>query len=646
MQVSVSSFAHLSANVRSCRGRTRIASIAVGALLLTACAGGRPHQATGNSSMPGDVVQPSYTHAIDVHFFPGYFKRWPALASNLGDHRYDHAWPDLSPAAQKESAEWLVAMRAMLGNVPRDSLTVEQRVDIDIVADQIRLLQLVRRTERPYETNPLLYAFLLGRGLDVLVERDYAPLATRAAALAQRLAGLPTLVDQAVANLADASAIKAPQAKVSLGQLAGVKSFIKDQIPQRIGDAPADVRQQIAAATPPALAAIDKLIAHIKASLPNARGQWRLGKETFTKKLALTLQTDLTADQVYQRAVAEHRKVRQRMEVLARELYEPLFGAAAPPVAADSINDALIRKVLDALAQDHVEAEELRDACAENLDRLNAFVRSANIVPLDDKEVLKVIWTPPHRRGVAVAGLDAPLLLDAKAGLPSFYIVQPVPPDWPAERRESLLREYNHFMLEILSIHEAIPGHFVQIYYAKRDPSVVRKVFMNGPFVEGWAVYTERVMVDEGYVGKRQSAPDQGQQASHGLWRIKSDDALRAKAIALHGQKFFLRAVTNAIIDHEIHAGDMSEEAAVAFMTGSAFQEEGEARGKWVRAQVTSTQLSTYYVGATAWFQIREQAEKRAAEAGREFDLAEFHREALSHGSPPLSRLPELMGWN
>jgi uncharacterized protein (DUF885 family) len=246
---------------------------------------------------------------------------------------------------------------------------------------------------------------------------------------------------------------------------------------------------------------------------------------------------------------------------------------------------------------------------------------------------------------VAIAGLDAPAPLDAqKPGLPSFYIVQPVPEDWTPERRESFLREYNHFMLEILSIHEAIPGHFVQLYYGKREPSRIRKVFSNGPFVEGWAVYTEHVMVEKGYSGK-QPEGERPKKMAKGLWAVKSDPKLRAKAIALHGQKFFLRTVTNAIIDHEIHAGDMDEEHAVAFMVDRAFQEEGEARAKWVRAQLSSTQLSTYFVGATAWFRLREQAEARAKERGEAFDMASFHERALSHGAPPVHRLPELMGW-
>jgi hypothetical protein len=263
-------------------------------------------------------------------------------------------------------------------------------------------------------------------------------------------------------------------------------------------------------------------------------------------------------------------------------------------------------------------------------------------VPTDPSEVLEVIWTPAHARGVAIAGLAAPAPLDAdKPGLPSFYLVQPLPDSWEPAMRESFLREYNSFMLEILSIHEAIPGHFVQLYWGAREPSKVRRVFANGPFVEGWAVYTEALMVDAGYPG---AGPEPGSKRPKGvskaLWAVERDDALRAQAIRLHGLKFYLRTVTNAILDYEIHAGTMTREQAVALMVERSFQERGEAEGKWIRAQVTSTQLSTYFVGATAWFRLRAQAEARG-----DFDLLGFHRAALSHGAPPVHRLPELMGW-
>src|SRR5262245_52060987 len=231
---------------------------------------------------------------------------------------------------------------------------------------------------------------------------------------------------------------------------------------------------------------------------------------------------------------------------LGSVLFTPRQIARMKTRAPGDPDTEVIRAVLEELASAHVEPDQLRETIEALLGRLGDFVKTNRVVTTDDGEVLQVIWTPPHQRGVFIAGLAAPGPLEPlPTGLPSFYLVQPVPPDWSSDVRESFLREYNDFMLEILSIHEAIPGHFVQLYYAKREPSKVRKVLANGAFVEGWAVYAEKVMVDAGYSGPD---PKDGAKRPKGvgkqLWKLMQSPELRAKAIALHGLKFYLRSVT------------------------------------------------------------------------------------------------------
>jgi len=386
--------------------------------------------------------------------------------------------------------------------------------------------------------------------------------------------------------------------------------------------------------------------------LPAAAGQWRLGPEHFERKLALTLQSNITADELRRVAVVEHGRVRKRMAELAYDLAGGLLGnAKVARIKARASGDPdteVVRAVLQELGAIHVEPDALRDTIEAKLERLDAFVKAKRLLTVDDDEILQVIWTPPHQRGVFIAGLAAPGPLETLAdGLPSFYLVQPVPESWPPEVRESFLREYNDFMLEILSIHEAIPGHFVQLYLAKREPSKIRRVLGNGAFVEGWGVYAEKLMVDAGYAGEGPpAAAKRPRDVSKGAWKVAQDPSLRAKAIALHGLKFYLRSVTNAILDQGVHAGSMTEEEAIDLMVQRSFQQEGEARGKWTRAQVTSTQLSTYFVGAQAWQRLRKRAELQARDAGTEFDMMAFHDAALSHGAPPVHRLPILMGWS
>lgn len=588
---------------------------------------------------------------LGEQFLAGYFAASPVSATALGEHSHDHRWPDLSLDGRSAHQQWLAEQFAAVADIPREALDPDGRLELDTIRNQLELWKFANEVEQVWRSDPLAYSYLISAGLDDLLTRDFAPLDQRATSLAARLEGLPALVEQAIANLSDPALIRRPHAEVAIGQYAGIATLIETEIPERTAAAAPELRERIAQASPAALAAIAKLRAHVEALAPKAEGNWRLGADAFARKLELTLHTDLAADELLLLAKAEHERVRKDMQALARELYEAMYGAKALERHDKSgripDDDELVRAVLAELAADHPTPEQLRDAAEANLARLQTFVVDKSLVPIDEREVLEVIWTPPHAQGVAIAGLAAPAPLDAqKPGLPSFYLVQPLPASWSAELRESFLREYNTFMLEILSIHEAIPGHFVQLYWGKREDSKIRRVFDNGPFVEGWAVYAERLMVDAGYAGiGPQPDARRPKQISKALWTVQQSEALRAKAIRLHGLKFYLRTVTNAILDHEIHAGTMTREQAIALMVDRAFQERGEAEAKWTRAQVSSTQLSTYFVGATAWFRLREQAEARAAAAGVAFDLLEFHRAALGHGAPPVHRLPELMGW-
>ncbi len=594
---------------------------------------------------PGPQIPPLEQATTDI--LDAWFTAQPVYATNIGDHRYDAAWPALSPADIEADRTRIDDGLAQLAAIDPKTLDAGQRVDLDILRNELELQRFSHEVEQPWARNPMWYARIIGDGLEDLVSRDYAPITERAQAAGSRLEGLPALVDQAIANL-QPGATMGPQTEIAKGQLDGVLALL-DEIPARIAGArPADLTR-IEAATPPAREAIERLKTHIEGLLPEANAPWRLGKEAFERKLRLTLHTDLSADEIRRKAIFEHAQVRKQMAAIAGELADVLFTAYRKRTilrqASTDPETAIISAVLEELANDRVTPPRLRDRVEANLTRLDQFVRDAELVTLDDAEVLEVIWTPPHQRGVAIAGLAAPGPLDAaKPGLPSFYLVQPVPEDWPDSYKESFLREYNNFMIEILSIHEAIPGHFVQLYYGKREPSTIRKVLANGPFVEGWAVYAEHLMVQAGYSGTAAEGPPPA-NISKRLWHVMQTPELRAKALALHGLKFYLRTITNALLDHSIHAGTMDELGALELMVFRSFQQEGEAKAKWVRAQVTSTQLSTYFVDAQAWFRLREEAEARAAETGQAFDARAFHDQALSHGAPPVHRLPELMGW-
>jgi hypothetical protein len=577
--------------------------------------------------------------------FAAAFAANPVNATQVGVHEHDARWPDLSAAGLKADRRRVQEALALLRRVSGGKLSVDEAVDAAMLRAELELQVFTDEVEKPWRRDPLAYSSLIGGGLEDLILRDFAPLETRTESVAARLEGLPALCKQAVDNLVVGDTL-APSARVAVKQLDGLVYLIEKEIPERIKAAPQAKR--VAAATPAAVAAVRGLQTHVRDKLlPAASADgWRLGAKPFARKLDLSLMSGIPADELVRLAEAEHERVRGLMAQLAGELAPTVLSTAQQKKADKAVDpdSERVRAVLDALARVHSAPAALRDDAEAKLATLDKAVREAKIVSVDPAEVLEVIWTPPHKRGVAVAGMQSPGPLEPQPrGLASFYLVQPVPPEWPAARRESLLREYNDFMLEILSIHEAIPGHFIQLYHSKRNRSKVRRVLPNGPFVEGWAVYTEKVMVDAGFSGTPASKPP-GKLPARVL-EVMRDPALRQKAVALHRLKFYLRTVANAILDHRIHAGDMSEDQAIELMVGRSYQQEGEARGKWVRAQVTSAQLSTYFAGAQAWFRLREQAEKRAQSSGAPFDMAAFHDAALGHGAPPVHMLPRLMGW-
>ncbi len=598
---------------------------------------------------PAPAPAPPTVEETATQIFAAYFAAHPVTATSMGEHAYDGQWPDVTAAGIEAERARIDAARTALGAA--QLRTVGDEVDAEILLNDLERQTFVLDVEQPWARDPYWYANVMGSGIDDLISRDFAPIEERAASLAARLTALPAFIEQAKANL-DPGNCMLPQTQVAIGQLDGMVDLVRKTVIDRLATAPEEARLQVGSTTGPAVQAIRDFQQHLRTQvLPQAAGAWRLGSENFDRKLRLTLNTDIAADELRRQAVLEHGRVRQQMTVVAGELAEVMFGARKlrriRRRAKGNADAAVTRAVLEALSDWHVSPEALRGAIELNLVRLDEFVRAQDVVPLDDSEVLEVIWTPPHQRGVFIAGLAPPGPLETgTTGLPSFYLVQPIPADWSPEVSDSFLREYNNFMLEILSIHEAIPGHFVQLYYGKREPSSVRRVLQNGAFVEGWAVYTESVMVEAGYAGIGPSA-DIARPASiaKGLWAVMASPELRAKAIALHGLKFYLRTVTNAVLDHSIHAGTMTREEALELMIERSFQQEGEALGKWTRAQLSSTQLSTYFVGAQAWKALREQAEARAAERSETFSSSQFHAEALGHGAPPVHALPRLLGW-
>ena len=347
--------------------------------------------------------------------------------------------------------------------------------------------------------------------------------------------------------------------------------------------------------------------------MSRATSDWRLGRAKFNRKLELVLDAGISADQVVADAQAEYDRVLRDMYVVARQLWSRYFPKQPLPPDDPEGRRFTITEIIAAVSKEHGKPEELLADARATVDRIKTFIRERDILRLPEPDHCQVVEMPEFRRGNSLAYLENAPPLDPQAS--SMYAVSPPPSDWSPERVRTFLEEYNQHMLQILTIHEGYPGHYVQLEYANRASSLIRRVLGSGVFIEGWAVYGEQTMLDQGY----------------------GDGDLRLRLMQL---KFYLRAVVNAILDHQMHCAKMTDDEARKLLVDGAFQSEGEARLKLVRAKQSSTQLSTYFVGRMAHYRLRQRLER---ELGDKFVLGRFHEAVLEQGSIPVKYLPELV---
>lgn len=531
-------------------------------------------------------------------FLAEYLERNPVRATELGEHRYDGRWPVIGPDAEKAERQFIGKTRGWLDKIRVDRLGDRNRVDALILRERLDRWSFALDELRVWESDPVYYTGLLGDGLDPLVTRDFAPLGERMANLGERLAGLPAVVQAAKANL------KRPpnlHTRTAMQQNAGLVALVEKELPRhfaKLVDQKVGLEQKAAQAAK----ALREFGAFLKDDLlKRSDGDVRLGPARFEKKLRFYLEADIPSGDLVRDARELLVKTQEQMVGTAVALWPELFPKTKvpePKTREDKIR--VVRAVLDAIAKDHPTNATIVDEASKLTDSATQFVRDKNMVELP-AEPIKIIEMPEYRRGIAVAYCDSAGPLEKNRT--TFYSISPTPADWPQRRVDSFYREYNRAMLANLTVHEAMPGHYLQIAHANRFTSNIRAVFESGSFVEGWAVYAEWLMSQHGFGGAR---------------------------TRIEREKMVLRLAANAILDHDIHAGTMDEKAAMKLMTEDAYQEEGEAAGKWRRAQLTSAQLSTYFYGFSEMMKMRRRAEKESG-----FSERAYHDRLLSFGSPP-----------
>ncbi|MFL5242493.1 MAG: DUF885 domain-containing protein [Gemmataceae bacterium] len=549
-----------------------------------------------------------------ARFFKNYlddqFKLQPYTATRAGDHRFDHLLEDVSPKAR---ALWKALDKKALESLPKEiayeKLTRAGQIDFEILKHSLtRSLWLAENTH-PFEEDPRIYNEYITGCTYELLTRSTLSQATNVKSCLARMAYIPRLVATAKESLRNPPRVFV---ETAIKQNRGAISYYENGIFLLAGETP-----QLSELKPAAKPVVEALKDYQKFLendlLPKAKGDWRLGKEKYGQKLMLELDAGLTAEEVLREAETEFERVGRDLYVIARQMWsEAIPGEPLPPDDAEGRRETIIH-VLDKIGQDHGKPEDLLRDTQDCVERIKAFIRDHGILRLPDPDNCKVIEMPEFQRGNTVAFLNPAPPLDAKAF--SYYAVSPPPREWSPRQVKSFMEEYNRHMLQILSIHEAYPGHYVQLEYGNRSSSLVRKMLSTGVFEEGWAVYTEQMMLDQGYG--------------------KGDLSLRMQQL-----KFYLRAVANAILDYKMHCTPFSDEQAMDFLMKHVFQTEGEALGKVIRAKQSSCQLSTYFVGRTAFYRLRQQIER---EQGANFNLGRYHEAVLDQGTPPVKYLPELV---
>ena len=547
-------------------------------------------------------------------FFQDYleteFRHQPLGATQLGDHRFDSLLDDLSRAALgARRVRVSQTLAALPQRIEYAQLSRDSQIDYEIFRQDLTRSIWLAENIHPFEEDPRAYGEYLSDSVYLLLTQSTLPKETNIANCLARMEQIPRVVASAKANLRHPAR---PLLETAIRQNQGSIAFYEKDLFEFAGKT-----SQLAALKASAQRVATCLKGYQifleKDLLPRATGEWRLGRDKFYRKLELEMDANLTADQVLADAQAEFERVQRDMYVVARQLWSGYYpGRALPPDDLAGRRET-IQKVLDRIGQEHGRPETLTRDVRKAVAQIKRFISERDLLRLPKPDSCRVVEMPEFQRGNSTAYMNSPPPLDSKAL--GYYAVSPPPRDWSAQQVKSYFEEYNGYMLQILTIHEAYPGHYVQFEYANRNPSSIRRVLQSGVFIEGWAVYTEQTMLDEGY----------GQ----------GDLALRLTQL-----KFYLRAVVNTILDHQMHCAAMTDDEALKFLTEQAYQSEGEARLKIIRAKQSAVQLSTYFVGRMAHYRLRQTIER---ELGATFDLGRYHEAVLAHGPVPVKYLPELV---
>ena len=554
----------------------------------------------------------------------------PVSASAAGYHSHmdprsgrplalDALLDDFSPQSFATQRDFYADWRERFHKgTPPSSLDPEDAADWQLIDDQIGLTLLEFDRIQSYKHNPTVVVELIGNALFLPLTQNYAPHDVRVGHVLSRVSQIPRLLAQVQPYLGDSDPVWISTAvEENAGNIDLIEHTLAAEIP-----AGSPQKAKYDAVAPPAVKALQDFSAWLQSSLARQPSTltWRLGKELYAQKFALVMETAVTPEEVLASAEQDMKSVRAEMLQIALPLHAQMYPDHNDHsnLAEHDRENLIIQEVLQKISDHHPSPDQLQPTIEADLVTITKFIREKQIVSLSSRDNLKVIPTPPFERGIySVAGFHSAPPLEPQAE--AQYWVTPIDPQMPAAKVESKLREYNDFTLQWLSIHEALPGHYIQFEHLNNiQPErrrLLRSLYANGAYVEGWAEYIAQVMMDEGFL----------------------DNDPRFRMVM---RKIRLRVISNAILDIKMHTMNMTDQEALDLMTKESFQTQAEAEGKLLRVKLSSTQLPTYYVGIREWFALRQ---KYQAAAGKNFNLLKFHDLVLDEGPLPVPVVEKLV---
>lgn len=541
------------------------------------------------------------------------WEMYPGWASSVGYHKYDDRLPAPTAMYREKEKGFCNANLEQLKKFDIKKLSALNKTDYKLIENQLEYTIWGIETQKQYEWDPSAYNVC--GGFAEMLANDYEPLDKRLRNFGTKCAQVPAYYEAVKKNIKNPTK---EHVTLALEQHEGGVSVFSDDLNQALAKSTLNQTEKDAIYEQAMLAvgAIKDYIRWLKEMENVKHRDFRLGKDLYQSKFGYELQAGYSAFDMYKKALARKAELHDKMWALTYQLWPKYM--AGKEIPANKLT--AIRQLIDELSKEHVRPEDFQSAIEKQLPKLTDFIKKKNLIYIDPAKPLVVRKEPAYMAGVAGASISAPGPYDK--GGNTYYNVGSLE-GWEKEKAESYLREYNKYILQILNIHEAIPGHYTQLVYANQSPSIVKAILGNNAMIEGWAVYTELMMLENGYDGDKSA---NSAEASPEMW--------------LMYYKWNLRSTCNTILDYSVHVQNMSEKEAMDLLVNEAFQQEAEAAGKWRRVSVTQVQLCCYFTGFSEIYDLREELKKKQGSA---FNLKKFHETFLSFGSAPVKYIRELM---